>query len=227
MVILEFSTRSGTHIVSPSKGTKATPVILSGCRVITHENKAIHSLVLQLLRNTPYSLKINVFLTYLLIIISGRAGGVGRGSVVPLNTNMAGQSPSRLVRKNTFTEVLHNTCDISDLKAHIFSPQTTQELPKKHHEAGPPKQLTTDTLDTVRIAKRFAFWKFWERVCVWLSGRWVPPHPPPPPLTFQNAPPSLLMNMIIISTATIISLFKLLPITYLRIHLIILLTYVY
>ena len=36
----------------------------------------------------------------------------------------------------------------------------TQELPKKHHEAGPPEQLTTDTLDTVRIAKRFAFWKF-------------------------------------------------------------------
>ena len=112
-------------------------------------------------------------------------------------------------------------------KAHIFSPQTTQELPKKHHEAGPPKQLTTDTLGTVRIAKRFAFWKFWVRVCVWLSWRWVPPNPPPPPLTFQNAPPSLLMNMIIISTATIISLFKLLPITYLRIHLIILLTYVY
>lgn len=54
-----------------------------------------------------------------------------------------------------------------------------------------------------------------------------PTPPPPPPLTFQNAPPSLLMNMIIISTATIISFFKLLTITYLRIHLIFLLTYVY
>ena len=48
----------------------------------------------------------------------------------------------------------------------IFCPQTTQELPNKHHEAGLPEQACTtayrqmhcpnsitDTLDTVKIAK--------------------------------------------------------------------------
>ena len=148
---------------------------------------------------------------------------MGRSSVAPPSTQIwRGRAPHVLLPKNTFTEVLHNTCDISDFRAHIFCPQTTQELPK-HYEAGPPEQLTTDPLDTVKIAKRFAFWKFWVRVCVWVSGRWVPPQPPPPPLTFQNAPPPLLMNMTIISPATIISLFKLLTITYLRIQLIFLL----
>lgn len=134
MVILEFSTRSGTHVVSPSKGTKATPVILSGCRVITHENKAIHSLVLQLLRNTPYSLKINVFLTYLLIIISGRAGGVGRGSVAPLNTNMEGQSPSRFGTEKHFYGGISQYLWHQRLQSAHFQPsddsRTTYEAPQ-------------------------------------------------------------------------------------------------
>ena len=85
---------------------------------------------------------------------------MGRGSVAPRNTNMEGQSLHVSVQKNTFTEVFDNTGDMGDFRAHIFCPQTTQELPKKqHHEAG-PEQLTTDPLDTVKIAKRFAFWKF-------------------------------------------------------------------
>ena len=94
MVIFEFSTRSGTHVVSPSKGTKATPVILSGCRVITHENKAIHSLVLQLLRNTPYSLKINVFLTNLLTYNHKRQSrGSGQGFRSPPQHKYGGAEP--------------------------------------------------------------------------------------------------------------------------------------
>ena len=32
---------------------------------------------------------------------------------------------------------------------HIFYPQTTQELPKKHHEAGLPEQLPTDALSQI------------------------------------------------------------------------------
>ena len=69
--------------------------------------------------------------------------------------------PRVLVPKNTFTNVFNNTCDISDFIAHIFCPRTTQELPKKHNEAGTPEQLPTDalaqinnvmdTLDTVKI----------------------------------------------------------------------------
>jgi len=44
---------------------------------------------------------------------------------------------------------------------HIFCPQTTQELPKKHHKAGPPEQLPIlihghklikDILDSVKSA---------------------------------------------------------------------------
>ena len=69
--------------------------------------------------------------------------------------------PHVLVPKNTFTNVFNNTCDISDFIAHIFCPPTTQELPKKHNEAGMPEQLPTDalaqinnimdTIDTVKI----------------------------------------------------------------------------
>lgn len=77
-------------------------------------------------------------------------------------------------------------------RAHIFYQQTTQILPKKHHEAGSPEQLPTnithcnksitDTLDTVKDCKEVclcqrttqkAFWKIWVWVCVcvWLSRR--------------------------------------------------------
>ena len=49
--------------------------------------------------------------------------------------------------------------DIGDFRAHIFYPQTTQELPNMHHDAGTLEQLTpdhchksiTDILDTVKI----------------------------------------------------------------------------
>ena len=54
-----------------------------------------------------------------------------------------------LVPKNTFTDVFDNTCDISDFRAHNFCPQMTQELPKKHKEAGLSEQLPTDALSQI------------------------------------------------------------------------------
>ena len=49
-----------------------------------------------------------------------------------------------LVPKNTFKDVFDNTGDLDDFRAHIFCPQSTQELLKKHNEGGPPEQLPTD-----------------------------------------------------------------------------------
>ena len=69
--------------------------------------------------------------------------------------------------KITFKDVFHNTGDVRIFRGDMFCPQTTQELPKKHHEVGPHEQLAycmmhylksiTDTLDTVKIAERFAY----------------------------------------------------------------------
>ena len=68
------------------------------------------------------------------------------GYVVPPNRNAP---PYILVPKNTFTVVFDNTCDIGDFTAHIFCSQTTQELPKKHNEAGLSEQLPTDALSQI------------------------------------------------------------------------------
>ena len=57
--------------------------------------------------------------------------------------------PYILVPKNTLTVVFDNTCDSGDFTAHIFCSQTTQELPKKHNEAGPSGQLPTDVLSQI------------------------------------------------------------------------------
>ena len=50
-----------------------------------------------------------------------------------------------------YPDVFDNTCDICDFGAHIFCPQTTQELPKKHNEAGSPEvnDLPTDALSQI------------------------------------------------------------------------------
>ncbi|CAH3196077.1 unnamed protein product, partial [Porites evermanni] len=37
----------------------------------------------------------------------------------------------------------------SVIRAHIFCPQTTQELPKKHHDTRMPEQLTTNALSQI------------------------------------------------------------------------------
>ena len=57
--------------------------------------------------------------------------------------------PNVLVPKNPLKDVFDNTFDIGDFRAHIFCPQTTQELAEKHHEAGRPEQLPTDTLSQI------------------------------------------------------------------------------
>ena len=41
-----------------------------------------------------------------------------------------------LVPKNTFMDVFDISCDMGDIRAHIFCPQMTQELPKKHYDRG-------------------------------------------------------------------------------------------
>ena len=66
----------------------------------------------------------------------GGAGGLGR-------------VPHVLVPKNTFTDVLDFTCDISDFRAHFSCPQTTPELPKKYNE--PPEQLPTAALSQIDL----------------------------------------------------------------------------
>ena len=84
---------------------------------------------------------------------------------------------------------------ISEFPMHIFCPQNTQELPKKHHGAGPPEQLHTDALSQidlrtdarhcedckeVRLCRRTtqtAFWKIWVGICAWLGEKCAPPPP--------------------------------------------------
>ena len=74
-------------------------------------------------------------------------GGGGGGGVFPPPP----PPPHVLVPKNTLTDVIDNTCDISDLslRAHIFSPRTTQQLPKKYNEAGTPLTTATDALSEI------------------------------------------------------------------------------
>ena len=49
----------------------------------------------------------------------------------------------------TQPDIFDVTSSICDFRAHIFYPQTTQELPKKHYGAGPPEQLPTDALSQI------------------------------------------------------------------------------
>ena len=71
----------------------------------------------------------------------------GGGAVAP-QTEIGGALPPPhvLVPKNTIADVFDNNFDIS---AHIFCPQTTQELPKKHNEEGTPEQQPTDALSQI------------------------------------------------------------------------------
>ena len=70
--------------------------------------------------------------------------------------------------------------------AWIFCPKMTQELPKKHHEAGPPQKLPTNVLLQINYGhtrhcqnckeiclcqqtRQKVFWKIWVGVCGRLS----------------------------------------------------------
>ena len=68
------------------------------------------------------------------------------GSYGLQNFKLSGaQLPHVLVPQNNFKDVFNNTCDIGDFRAHLFCPQTTEELPKKHHEA----ELPTNALSKI------------------------------------------------------------------------------
>ena len=89
----------------------------------------------------------------------GGEGWGGSGGRSPSNKNLGwgAEPPHVLVPTNTFADVLDNTCDISDFRAHIFFPETTRELPKKQERLNncqlmPCHKSITDTLDTVKIA---------------------------------------------------------------------------
>ena len=76
----------------------------------------------------------------------------------------------------------------------IFCPQKTEELPKKHNEAGPPEQLLTDALSQIdyKHTVHYTLWRLLvptnnakgilEKLsrgnCVWLSRRSPPPPSP-------------------------------------------------
>ena len=150
-------------------------------------------------------------------------GGAGAGgSVAPpppppdkkkTNNKYWGKEPPFhvLVLEDTFTDVFDITSDMADFKAHIhiFCPQTTCELSKKHHESGPPKNCLLMHCDKSKYGHtrhcedckevclcqrttRRAFWRIWVGVCAWLSGRCAS-HPSPPP-KLQNVPPPLPYN---------------------------------
>ena len=61
-------------------------------------------------------------------------GGVRRQQALAL-------PKQRFDAENTFTDAF-NYRDVFDFRSHIFCPQTTQQLPKKHKETGPPQKLT-------------------------------------------------------------------------------------
>ena len=92
--------------------------------------------------------------THYIYVGGGAGGGVAGGAI-----NLQTKKNTFWVPKNTFMDVFDITCDISDFRAHIFCPQTTQELPKKHHKAGPPKQALTTAygcIVTMKIGERIA-----------------------------------------------------------------------
>ena len=72
-------------------------------------------------------------------------GGARRaGGPYPPNKNLGEPPPPHvLVPKITFKDAFRNTGDLGIFRGDIFCPQTTHELPKKHHEAGPHEQLPT------------------------------------------------------------------------------------
>ena len=97
----------------------------------------------------------------------------------PPNKNWGGRALRHFGAEKHFCWWIDDTCDISDLREHIFCPQMTQELPKKDSEEWPPEQLPTDALSQIdygltrhcedclcRWTMQRAFWKIWVGVCV-------------------------------------------------------------
>ena len=127
------------------------------------------------------------------------------------------EPPTFCFPKNPLKDVFDNTFDIGDFRAHIFCPQTTQEPAEKHlvkqdrlvnclliqcHKS------ITDTLDTVKIEKRFACANEQRKIKGHFGtsegsmriAEWKMSPFPPSPLTFQNAPPPLARNALLHKT---------------------------
>ena len=60
-----------------------------------------------------------------------------------------GEKKKKQKKKHCFTDVFNNTCHIDHFRAYIFCPQTNQESPKKHNEAGLPGHLPADALPQI------------------------------------------------------------------------------
>ena len=86
-----------------------------------------------------------------------------KGSVAPPPPVEICESPTpRFGAEKTFTDVLDNTCGHRRLQnAHFLPSDGTQELPKKHHEAGPPEQLPTDALSQIDYVHTWNFKMMW------------------------------------------------------------------
>ena len=72
-----------------------------------------------------------------------------------------GRGAHTLVPKNTFTDVFDISCDTGDFRAHIFCPQMTQQLAKKHYDTRLNNCLQMhchkSIMDTVKIGERLAY----------------------------------------------------------------------
>ena len=89
--------------------------------------------------------------------IGGGAEGA-RGPWPPPPVEICESPTPRFGAEKTFTDVLDNTCGHRRLQnAHFLPSDGTQELPKKHHEAGPPEQLPTDALSQIDYVHTWNF----------------------------------------------------------------------
>ena len=160
---------------------------------------------------------------------AGIGGGGAGGTVTPSNENLAGHAPPlsrfcaevrHITNKRTMCEAFNKIPVTKTLLGEVlkllrlyltlpatsatservfFCPPLTQELPKKHQEAGSFEQVPTHvlsqidyghTMDTFEIAKRLLVPKNYAkdiRVGVWLYLAWCTMSPP----MFQNALPPL------------------------------------
>ena len=145
-------------------------------------------------------------LWYTTTIIDGRAGGTIAPKTKIWEAEPLGQHPPLPAHTQTHTLVPENTyrwiwhwwiLPVSSTTSELFCPKMTQELPKKHYEAGLPEQAwnncpwmhchksIADTLDTAcedwkevclcQLKCQRYFGKFEEGyICMWLNGRWAP-----------------------------------------------------
>ena len=112
--------------------------------------------------------------------VSTISGGRGKGSPPP--------PPPYVFNAEKHFYGMYLALPVKSATSERFCPETNHELHKKHHEAGPLEQLTTDALSQIDYGntrhcedcKEFCwcqektqrtFWKICVGVCAWLGGR--------------------------------------------------------